>query len=488
MATEIGAFGPAEPYPLEVEGKEIIITDPLREDPFARVAYSSNPRPPKSMPSGSGFNEMDDQARVGAHTPHPIHEAKDSLLARPDIAEALEQIYLDTVSSPDDSNETGHTDKDGMHPVDVSLALDGLQWLKKHPYQDARGKRNTGDTEQAEKEAVQEAYKNERDAQLMAVAEAVKQSSPSLDFDGFFRLADALHSSKDPDGLIISKQRRGFNLKVDDQVMDYIDNPDRLVNGMGAIKQASEFLESDEQRANYPIAAAFVDRIERVLTDMLQYGSYEDLTEDIVDKWFSAIGSADEPEIAAETLYATGIMQRTISTTVRKNPAQFIDRLHMFSMRGLDPSDEVTHTAALAIIRNRLEADAMAACSLIQASFFAEDPEMAAVQQQAMDLVLTLMESDVPVPSYYSHDRYNRGLKRLEKKKLEAALVPRLPDGRVDMEAWQARTPQQAEIAKTKFTRMATSRKGRAITLYGRLKAHDSATRGLLKRWASHAN
>lgn len=69
-----------------------ITTDPLREDPSARVAYSDHPYL-------DPFDVNFDEKREQAFTPHPIQRSADSLLARPEVAEALEQIYIDGASS-----------------------------------------------------------------------------------------------------------------------------------------------------------------------------------------------------------------------------------------------------------------------------------------------------------------------------------------------------------------------------------------------------
>ena len=494
------------------ESERFIGIDPLwPNDSRARVAYSSNPR--MAYPGGSLFGNE------GPGIQPLRHKAVDFILVRPEIAEALEQIYLDTVDTVPASGEAGLGDAEGrtddIDPVNVELALDGLDWLKKNLAENAalrhravESKRNLSsgangnksgnsgkEDDSAEQDAAareaerrrqadmaaREAHRAEVNAQLTAVVGRVKQSSPELDASGLFRLAETLHSSESRKGVHISEYK-GFPLTVSDQVLSFLDDPRRLINDMSVVRGASEFLQSTEHRHAYPIAAAYVDKIGEALTGTLNYGVYEDLSEETVDKWFSAIGSADDPEAAADILSGTGVLQRTLGRIVREDPVRFIDRLHMLAMRGLDPADETASAAALRIISDCLKADAMAACSLVQGSYFVEDISKSHVQEQAIDLVLTLMESGLKMEDYYSHDRYRLELKRKERVVLEKDLVPRLPNGRVDMKTWQARNSERAPIIQGAFVGKALTPEGKASTLYGRLREHRNSQRGFFRR------
>ncbi len=447
-------------------------------DRQARAAYSGNP----GFRDGAGVDPL-------AYRKLP----DGPLLAQPDIAEALEEVYL--YQTPGGVQLAG---------IDTDLALQGLQWIKMHaeaaPFLRDRAKntklsllnRLSGGLDMAEapeattslqdeyerrrkaEEEAREAHAAERDAQIEAVIAGVKEDRPDLDFTGFLALVPTLSSSETPDGVRIARYK-GFPLKINDQVLTFLNNPRRLVNDIEAVRHVSAFTASNEESRAFPIAAAYARKIDSALTETLGYGLHEDLSEEIVEHWFSAIDAAPEPEAAADILRGTGVLQRSMSEIVRKDPVRFIDRLHMLAMRGLDPAQEVTSAAAAGIISDLLKADAMAACSLVQASFFFEDPAKADTQQKAMDIGLTLMESGLPIPEYYSADIY-RGLDRKEAKLIELTLVPRLPHGGIDWKTSEARYSQagqlQTNAVETAFRNKALTRDGRTTTLYGRLYTH----------------
>src|SRR3982750_164763 len=90
--------------------EQLVGADTLwRDDPLARVAYSGSP------------SNHDPNYLETARMPHPIHRVNDSILARPEIAEALEQIQLsrDLVEG-----RTGEQNGSAPAAVDAELALD----------------------------------------------------------------------------------------------------------------------------------------------------------------------------------------------------------------------------------------------------------------------------------------------------------------------------------------------------------------------------
>lgn len=85
-------------------------------DPGARAAYSSNP----------WFTE-------GADAPHPIRAVADSLLAQPEIAEALELVYLNSALSV----AAEESEPSAESRIDAGLALDGLNLMMEYLDQDS---------------------------------------------------------------------------------------------------------------------------------------------------------------------------------------------------------------------------------------------------------------------------------------------------------------------------------------------------------------
>jgi hypothetical protein len=324
--------------------------------------------------------------------------------------------------------------------------------------------------------AEREAFRAESDRQLDVVVEAVMETHPDANLNphAFLSIARTLEGGETEAGVYVTPTVE-FAETLRSQVASFLDDPEQLINDGSVARYAAQFFtDSAEHRIDYPIAHAYADMIGTSLGNVMLHAELKDLKPPYVDQWFSAVDAAKEPETAADLVRRSGILQRTLSKVVRKNPADFIDRLHAVGMRGLQPDDAVSTGLALGIITDVLESDAMAACSLMQGSFFVEDPRKAGMQQKAMDLVVSLIELlGMDMKAYYSAERYNQELESRDRHLLERHLVPVTPTGRVDMKTWQARTPEQAAEARSQFiVQKANTKDGATNTIYGRIAHH----------------
>lgn len=330
-------------------------------------------------------------------------------------------------------------------------------------------------------EATQRAQLAERDAQLDAVAGIIHADHPRLNLHGFLRLAGTLDIYDDDGGMEVYPTR-DFALTASDQVLSFMEDPRQLINDMGVVRYASELLADEDIREAYPIAAAAVDVVAEGLTEGLAHGEFKDLKAPVIDRWFAAIDDAEDREAAADTVEASGVLQRTLLKIAHKDPIRFIDRLHSLAMRGLQPDDKVASALTLKMISDILKVDPMAACSLVQGSYLTEEPKKAGMQRRAMDLVISLDELlGVNMASYYSHNRYNQELNGKDRHLLERHLVPQTPGGRVDWKKWTARTPEEGAETRAKFISMANTKDGEAGTIYGRI-AHYRRRNSLIGR------
>jgi hypothetical protein len=334
-------------------------------------------------------------------------------------------------------------------------------------------------------ESAYRAHQAEREAQLGAVADAVHAEHPHLNLHGFVKLTDTLGSDEADEGLEVYPTRN-FALVASDQVLSFMDDPRQLVNGMSVVRYASEFLSDDDNRRAYPIAAACVDIVAEGLEEGLARGEFRDLKAPVIDQWFTAVEDAKEPEVAADIVKSAGVLQNTLQRIVHRDPIRFIDRLHALGMRGLRPDSNEVAEMTRGIMAEILRTDPMAACSLVQGSYFVEDPKKAGVQRRAIDLVLSLDELlGVNMASYYSHDRYNHELDGKDRHLLERHLVPRTPGGRVDWKTWKARTPESAPDTRGQFVSLANTKDGATTTIYGRIEHYrrrNSLTTRLVRR------
>lgn len=422
--------------------------------------------------------------------------AEDYVLARPDIAEALEQIHLDRLAAQSGDSGAAVLDQpEHITPVDVELALDGLAWISEYGQQRTGIRKAAAKSEgkliglqadarrQAEMEA-DRAFRAEGDRQVEAVIEHVTEAHPHLNPHGFFKLVGTLHSQETEEGVHVNPYK-GYPLTISEQVLSFLDDPRKLINDVSVARHALEFFADAKHRLDYPIAAAYAERIGTDLGGVLLHGEYKDLPASVIDQWFSALDSAKEPKMAADIIEKSAVLQRTLLRTAHRDPIQFIDRLHALGMRGLRPGEDLANTMTVEIISQILQSDPMAACSLVQGSYFVEEPRKAGMQQRAMDLVISLDELlGVHMASYYSHDRYNFELDRKDRRRLERHLVPRLHGGQPDMKVWEARTPQQAEKTRAEFVAKAGMQEGKD-TIYGRIvhyKRRNSLLGRLLRR------
>jgi hypothetical protein len=442
--------------------------DPLwKDDPEARAAYSDNP----------GF--------LRGTTVVPLtHKAGEFLLAMPEVAEGLEQLYR-FKQDPENGGTQAAADDDPerIARIDNQLAMDGLDFLgSKSLVRSARLRRDIHDTrhdlsertpirstlEESKLEAAKQRREAEdkareetarrREQQVDAVAERLEETHPDVDFKGFFTLVGTLACYETPEGVSVTEYK-GFSITINNGLEEFLADPKKLLNERAASRAAAAFFFAEEgNRDTYPIVAAFTDKIESVFAKTVDDdAAYDDLPGTAVESWFGAIDSSPDPQYAADTLVETGILQRTLQHIAHEDPVRFIDRLHTLAMRGLDPkNDKVAQNAAMEIIEYCLRRDAVAASSLDRGARLLETSPKAGTRQQALDLIMALEESGLPVSEYSSdiHDRLSDEEETLLVKAFDHVLVPENSD--------------RLKEAQTELRVKALSPNGRRSTLLGR--------------------
>lgn len=444
------------------------------DDPEARVVYSGRP----TFFDGSGVAPM-------------THGAEEFLLARTDIAEALEQIYLHQTSLPGAKIKPEAEASDRVAPIDAQLAMEGLDALRKSVERSSNmlvyaevaqaelisqtgieSKAYQADLEKARlqreaDERAREEQSERRKAQMDAVIQQLEESHTELEFEGFVKLVGTLAASETPEGVQVLEYK-GFSLTINDQVDAFFKEPSKLVNGMGAMKAAAAFFSEQTNRDTYPLVAAFTDKIEHALTGTVNHGEayYEDLPASRIDQWLSAIDSAPDQEGAADILLATGALPRTLRRMAHEDPARFIDRLHTLAMRGIDPDDyTITHAATREIIEDTLQGDAMAATSLVRGAYIHPNfSQRSGTRHQALDLMLALEEYGYAVSDYWSPET---------EQELPDQDTAALADSFGHVGRAQESDLAAEEIAS--FRRAARTRRRRDTTLLGRKLAAPEA-------------
>lgn len=481
-----------------------IINDPLQQDPAARAAYSGN----------FGFT-------AGAAAVHPIRSAAQSLLARPEIAEALEYLAVEgiTTSAPIPA-ETGD---DAFPPVDTTLALDGLAWLRKNLSEapdlrvdvvDAKGSltiRQQQETQalreaekQAEREAEaarrqsqatssrradKEALQNESDRLLQEAVAEVQEIYPGISFDNFFKLAAKLAPVREPGGGISTRPRKGYHRMVTNMVRQSLNNPDQLVNDMGLAIILGKRLRAQGKDDEGSHAFAYVDRIGGSIFEAMHTTIYEDPDEATLEAWLSAVAKVDSgfelAEGTAEPVTASGvpvevaqkvfvhgeILSNSLIAIAQKDPVKFIERIHALAHRSLEGDTDTIPTRfnmTMNVIGKCLD-NPLVGCELMRSSYFVEEPE---IQRRGIDVLRTLQHIGIPLDEIYppgSIDKIDQRSRRV----LINALVTRGTNGAIDVESLDG---VRAKELFEEFEERALSEEGRIDTVFGRLVDYAETT------------
>ena len=451
------------------------------EDPTARAAYSANP----------GF--MD-----GAEVSMPPASA--SLLARPEIAEALEQAHLDW----------NRRAKPGDVPVDLDLAVPGLEWLKENLAKESpltrpvnrqygilgeqKARRDEAEARRQEsaaefraaqeakrgghtKSEARQALQTEADRQISGVVSGVQASFPNVSFQNFLELSGKLSPGEGQDGQVTIRERKGFQSAVSNRASQFLQEPSELINDMSGLILAMDFLNQGEHDNESPLASKYVETIAEALAGAVMAGTYDNLPEQLVDQWFSAIdaatsqageetaeGSGLPMEVVERVAINSGVLSNSLIAVAGKDPVGLIEGLHMFAKKGLDPGNQLRFNVTFNVIKKCLE-EPLVGCEIRRGMRFTDSPEL---QQSATDIAKSLMTIGVEWKEIFHPD----AMRKIGRKKLRlliSALVPKAPNGAVDQEAMRA---TQGLSVINQFSEQALTEEGRSTTVYGRLMDH----------------
>lgn len=465
------------------EEERSIGTDPLwQENPAARALYSGRPY----------FTE-------GADTEiYPYH----SLLIKPAVAEALELIHRE-----------GHAVEPGAEPVDPQLAFSGLELLKseighlgKKSVMRRSVNRQHGRLEPqvaamreaaaAQAENLALFRKTEEEKQRKAEAEAAHQSRceremataialgeeylPHVSFDRVAELATELYSTEEPGGNIVVKESKHFHKVITKRAAEYLEDPSVMVNdftGLAFLHIAAE--QDDDLTTVLPYA----DRAEARLADAVDQLSYEDLSEEIMDRW---LGPTDEldPEYQADPDRDKDRRSRNLATSAilvgrssalvnsfaslsRQEPKKFLDRLHTFARKGLDTENLAKRELALNVIARCLS-EPLAYQLVIRGTMaapFVDEKNGPTYVHQALDLNATLDGFGVKLEQQLISKLSAEERRLVDEIYPVAAMVSTL-------HAYGSRSLRIApdfEASVRTFKERAMTPEGRVSTLYGRL-------------------
>lgn len=376
-----------------------------------------------------------------SETPGPINLAQNSLLARPDIAEALEAVYIAGL-------EEGQTNQPGQ--LDPELVLVGLGWLRKNldPKLAPQLRREVIDTkhdfataeytlqlqaereqmrleltrqEQAEREvatetaqakamkrAEQQARQIEHQTQLQIAIDRVRDSNPELNFASVLGMSEELELCQESGGFVVSS-RRGFQAKLAERAKGFLQEPQELVNDLKVIRLLNE----GNSDTHGGVVVAYTREIASAIDLALAASHYDlkDFSPEIVAKWFNlasdaqtewAINSTSQNVYLKEVTDAAWvdflernpvvghgqqILTNTLETVVHQYPSQLLDTMYMIAEKGLEPQDPIRRRMTLNILGACLDKELLAASILFLQTSAANDKEP---QQKALDLQLTL--------------------------------------------------------------------------------------------------
>ncbi len=387
--------------------ERLIGSDSLwRDDPPARAAYSGNP----------GFTDGADTLAV-AEQPH------DSILARPEIAEALEQVYL---------SEHPGTAESGGQPVRTELAVPGLAWLREHldkgspvlrtvkrqynilePQETRRQEIEQRKQESAEEyRAERQAKQAEIEARLAHQAECAYQMDgavahardlyPNLDFGAVIGLAAKLPSHKEADGTTVVDESKDFRKAISRRIKTYMATPQELVEDFKALNVIQKVTET--KPGDFDTVSPYMTEIGVALDTELETSVYDDFSEEVMDKWLSLFETNQAGVVSSRSAlmakdevpdkpisFALDILSNSLAALAARDPRQFISRIHTFANKGFNSGNEaqfhVTYNAIMSCLQKPLpyhEVLRGSAAALVMGNL---DDE---VLQQAVDLSATL--------------------------------------------------------------------------------------------------
>lgn len=405
----------------------------------------SEPKPPGIYPMDRARYSANPAFKEGADQPHPIDTLGKSLLARPEVAEALEAVFITGLY------ETGSEPAAEINdnPIDHKLARTGLKWLRNELGEDSDrpmrervivAKSRLNDMEHsAEQEAERQRARVERERQEKAereaaaraeetaatertreearqadyrtkferAATAVGEKHPDLSFDGIFGLIDELEII-DETGEPVVRQKRGFQARLAERVASYMEHPEELRNDAEALLLAADWAANE---ADEPLVVKYGEAISAASSRLVDSSFYraQNLSTEIAREWlgmtvseapvsrrpFGRKNKSPEENMPAAS-FGKGILTRTLERAARDQPQQLLDVVHVIAEAGFDSADADMRARAASFLSGYLYGDALAA-NILFISTVSRNPK---TQRIGVDLyeTLKLIGSETAVP------------------------------------------------------------------------------------------
>lgn len=401
-----------------------IAIDELRHDPLAKVAYSSNPSSAEAV-------EL-----------HPITSFEQSMFSRPEIAEALEAIHVTSLAR--------NLETPSQSPVDPTLALNGLKWLRENLGGHAKNlrvaaidtksslladQRRQAEMQQIASELAQQEAARRSEAQTaLTIQEAekarqqdkqalykkqlgqafsqVNNVAPYLEIGAFAELSEELIIEEGPDGLM-ADGKRGFQPMLSKRVEGYLEEPRKLANDLGvAAELLGQTFDTAKSQPN-KVIRAYTHTVLSAASEALSKSFYgiKDFSPEVVDKWIQL--AEDLPaDMTLEKLeqlcrdshtgfighrlalvHGQTVLSNSLQTIAQTQPRKFIEKLYMTAEKGLDPKHVLKRHMTLGAIEECLDNEPLAGPLLSLASGTFTNRKL---QQKAIDTQTSLERLGIP--------------------------------------------------------------------------------------------
>jgi hypothetical protein len=463
--------------------------DPALHDQFSlmRARFSGQP----------GFT-------LGTETPHPITSAEQSLLAQPEIAEALEAVYLETSVCTNGNRQNGH------QPLDMSLALSGLVRLKSElkPNDDARllrrnvadatrGVRHkkgrtdlppiiaastnggTPDKKQAKDEVDDDIaeYRKTYEQQLAQAVELATELDPDIEIEEVVDMLEMLSPKKDSDGRVVVHSDGQFERCIDKRAEKYLDSPEEYTKDSYAlfmIAHASKMTAGNHGRELEPYLTQFA--LGTDLAFRAKTYSPGKFTRASVERWRQAVGlfdadiheSEQKEEVINQKKYAgeatllsaRDLFSHSIELISRTAPDKLVSSLYTLAEADFYPDRILRHDdIALHAIGNSLHDNPAIRVILSQTGMLSKKDKL---REKAIDLFATLQVLD---PGACMVNDVAHGISQSAKKQLRRTLK-KLSIAAV---SGQVATIEESFLREMeRFAKRLETPEGKDSTIYGR--------------------
>ncbi len=329
--------------------------------------------------------------KIGAGQHHPIDSSEKSILARPDVAEALEAIYV-AISSVRTNNQQQSSEPNQRNgdmnrpeesaPINQALAYAGLKWLREskniitteyrarvtdtkkilptiveHQQERLRHKSdslansNTKDDKTSEVEHQNTSKidkikrQNEYRSKFRDELEKVLTNSPDLKGDHILELIEEVEIFLSDN--IAAREKPKFHARIMGRFYTYLESPPELTNDLKLFIYLN--YASDLEPGNKVIHTYSTIILTNIAKTFFTYNYHPDgLKPDNISQWLELISGnkfdekpisdfryqrtqAAAPELAEKVLFGT------LSAALREKPLKFIRVVYDITRQGFDP-------------------------------------------------------------------------------------------------------------------------------------------------------